>query len=314
MPVEQEKQGLGDGSVDRLAAWSGTGHAGRECTDSTSKPISQGAEVPVTGVNIWPDPWDSVRLGAGIGVPVAIGGELTPEAIAGAQRRAIFCQAHSDVLQVAECESLYAPEVAVGDIPVLPSSGNPYRLLWWSPSVRYVIPAGALRLGRSVRRSIRVNNWVTTVNRDFDGVMAGCRTDREPRWITDEFIEALRALFHVGRVHTVEVWEDSELVGGVFGCSAGHVLIMESAFHRRSDAAKIAIADLVVRSCDAGYNLLDTEIRSDYTIRMGAVPISRDDYLPYVTDDARPFSLAAESRETGYLLERVRELQERNII
>ena len=189
---------------------------------------------------------------------------------------------------------------------MLLSSDNPYRLLWWSPAVRYVIPAGALRLGRSARRSVRCNDWKITIDRDFEGVMAGCRGDREPRWITDELIEALRPLARAGCMHTVEVWERSELVGGVFGFTAGRVLIMESAFHSRPDAAKAAIADMVVRARDAGYRLFDTEVKSSYTVRMGAVPLVRADYLAHLADDTGLSPLAGGSRRASYLLDRVR--------
>jgi leucyl/phenylalanyl-tRNA--protein transferase len=254
------------------------------------------------------DPWRGVRLGPGLGVPVAIGGELTPDAIVGAHQRGIFCQARSDEQQIAESESLYAPDVAAGDIPVLPSPGNPYRLLWWSPPVRYVITRDALRLGRSARRSIRMSDWATTLDRDFDGVMAGCRGTREPRWMTDDLIAALRVLVGLGRVHTAEVWRGSELVGGAFAMTVGHVLIMESAFRREPDAAKVAIADLIVRASAAGYRVFDTEVRSDYTVRMGAVPLPRAEYLGYLGREVTLSPIPAERREAAYLLGAVKEL------
>lgn len=254
----------------------------------------------------WSDPWNEIHLGEGLGVPVAIGGELTPGALAGAHRRAIFCMPRSDERQIAENESLYGPDVAAGDIPLLPSDDNPYRLLWWSPAVRYVIFPGALRIGRSARRSIRCSAWTTTLDQYFDGVMTGCRDGREPRWMTDELIQALSALAYAGYVHTVEVWEASELVGGVFGFSAGGVLVMESMFHRRPDAAKIAVVDMAVRAADAGYSLLDTEVKSDYTVRMGAVPLPRADYLKHIGDDTGLRSLAPGPRTASYLLDRVR--------
>ncbi len=104
-----------------------------------------------------------------------------------------------------------------GDIPLLSSNGNSYATLWWSPAVRYVIPVGKLHLGHSLRQTIRRNDWVTTLDAEFDGVIAGCRGDRKPRWITDELVEALRALKQAGWVHTAEVWNDDQLIGGLFG-------------------------------------------------------------------------------------------------
>lgn len=233
------------------------------------------------GSPVLTDPWTGVQLGDGYGVPVAIGGDLTPGAILGAHHRAVFCQARSDQRQITESEATYAPDVSAGDIPVLPSTGmgSPYGILWWSPPVRYVIPPASVRLGRSLRRSIRDSDWHTTLNTDFDGVMAGCRGDREPRWMTDDLIEALRVLATAGWVHTIEVWDGSDLIGGLFGCAVGGVFIMESAFHRAPDAAKVAVADLASRVAGGSITLLDTEVKSDYTVRMGAFAMSREDYL-----------------------------------
>jgi leucyl/phenylalanyl-tRNA---protein transferase len=225
------------------------------------------------------DPWAQVRLGDGRGVPVAIGGKLTPGAVLGAHRRAVFCQPRSDQQEIARGEATYAPDVRAGDIPLLPSSGDPYATLWWSPAVRYVIPINEVHLTRSLRRTIHGHDWTTTLDNDFDGVIAGCRGDREPRWITDELIAALRALKQAGWVHTIEVWAGDQLIGGLFGCAVGRVFVMESAFHRMTGAGKVAIADMARRAQGSGIVFLDTEVKSAYTIQMGARPVSREAYL-----------------------------------
>jgi leucyl/phenylalanyl-tRNA--protein transferase len=248
------------------------------------------------------DPWTNVHLGDGYGVPVAIGGELTPGAILGAHHRAVFCQARCDQRQIAANESTYGPDVSVGDVPLLSSTGNPYSILWWSPAVRYVIPTDNVHLGRAARRSIRTNDWQTTLDTDFDGVIAGCRRDREPRWLTDELVESLRVLAEANWVHTVEVWEDSELIGGLFGCSAGSVFVMESAFHARPDAAKVAVADTASRVADAGITLLDTEVKSDYTVRMGAFAMPRRDYLSHLSACSGTGLIRGDRRSARYLL------------
>jgi leucyl/phenylalanyl-tRNA---protein transferase len=251
------------------------------------------------------DPWTNVQLGDGFGVPVAIGGDLTPSAILGAHRRAVFCQARSDQAQISESEATYAPDVHAGDIPVLrgDSVRSPYGILWWSPADRYVIRVGDVHLGRTVRKSIRSNDWHTTVDRDFEGVMNGCRGDREPRWMTDELIEALRVLATANWVHTIEVWDGSELIGGLFGCAVGGVFIMESAFHRRPDAAKVAVADLAARAADGSITLLDTEVKSDYTVRMGALAMPREEYLTHLFPADQPGSIRSERRCAQYLLD-----------
>jgi leucyl/phenylalanyl-tRNA--protein transferase len=157
-------------------------------------------------------------------------------------------------------------------------------------------------MSRSLRKSIRTHDWVTTLDADFDGVIDGCRGDREPRWITDELMAALRALKEAGWVHTVEVWSDDRLIGGLFGCAMGSVFIMESAFHRTSDAAKVAIADLAVRAGASGITLLDTEVKNDYTLQLGAQPMSREDYVAELGTRAGPTEIQADRRYAQHLL------------
>lgn len=252
---------------------------------------------------LFTDPWSQFPIGAGLGVPVAIGGGVTPGALLGAYRRAIFCQPRCDQDEIARDEATYAPDVRAGDIPVLPGNNNPYATLWWSPAVRYVIPAGKLHMSRSLRQTIRRNDWVTTFDAEFDGVMAGCRSDRKPRWITDELVEALRVLKHAGWVHTAEVWANDQLIGGLFGWALGSVFVMESAFHRAPDAAKVAIADLARRAGSSGITLLDTEVKSKYTLQLGASPISREEYLIQLEGCTGPRTIQADSKRAQYLLD-----------
>lgn len=225
------------------------------------------------------DPWSGIELGPAIGVPAAIGGELTPQTLMAAYHRGLLCQPRSDPAEISRNEVAYGPDVRAGHIPVLPGAGNPYALLWWSPHDRYVIPAERIHIGRTLRRAIRDCSWTTTVDADFAGVMAGCRGHREPRWLTDELIAVHEALRSQGKTRTVEVWEGSRLIGGLFGRSLGKVFIMDSAFHVKPHASKVAIADLSRRAAAAGYALLDAQVRTEYTIQLGAVPISSREYL-----------------------------------
>jgi leucyl/phenylalanyl-tRNA--protein transferase len=258
------------------------------------------------GAPSFADPWAEVRLGDGLGVPVAIGGDLTPGTLLGAHRRAVFCQPRSSPDEVIRNETTYAPDVRAGDIAVLPSSGNPYATLWWSPPVRYVIPVSQVHLSRSLRRTIRVHDWITTLDADFDGVIAGCRIGREPCWITDELVAALRALKDAGWVHTVEVWESGQLIGGLFGMAVGNVFIGESAFYREPDASKVAIADVASRARGGGMTIVDAEIKSTHTLQLGACPMSREDYLLHLESRTRAAAIQTGSRRAGDLLETVR--------
>jgi leucyl/phenylalanyl-tRNA--protein transferase len=255
------------------------------------------------------DPWPQLALGDGLGAPIAIGGELTAGSVLGAHRRAVFCQPRCDQYEIARDQATYAPDVRAGDIPILPGEGNPYATLWWSPAVRYVIPVRNIRISRSLRRTIRTSDWATTLDADFDGIIAGCRGDRKPRWITDELVVVLLTLKDAGCVHTVEVWEGEQLVGGLFGCVAGSVFVMESAFHRVPDASKVAIVDLAWRARDGGITLLDTEVKSNYTIQLGACPMPRQEYLTHAGADPGPVTIRGGRQSARRLLESPTSLQ-----
>ncbi|HEY3871337.1 MAG TPA: hypothetical protein VGM10_23455 [Actinocrinis sp.] len=225
------------------------------------------------------DPWADVELGFGLGAPVAIGGRLTPERLLAGYHRALFCQSRTDAGEIETNRALYGPDVRAGDITVLPGDADPYSLLWWSPEVRYVMRVDEVCLGRTSRRTLRTSTWTTTVDADFDGVIAGCRGDREPCWITDELVAALRVLRNRGWVRTVEVWDGDRLVGGLFGCALDGVFVMDSAFHVEPEAAKAAIADLARRLAPGGTTLMDAQVKTDYTVRMGAHAMPRHEYL-----------------------------------
>lgn len=231
-----------------------------------------------THFTIGTDPWEKVALGSGIGVPVAIGGELTPETLLGAYRRGIFCQPRDDHASIADNERTYAPDVVAGDIPLLPGPGNPYATLWWSPATRYVIPVGEIHLGRTLHKTLRAAPWTTTVNTAFPDVITACGTARQPRWLTGRLTEALHTLNAAGWVKSIEVWHDDELVGGLFGCCMDGAFTMDSTFHTRTGASKTAIADLANRTSGGTISLLDAQVRTEYTTRMGARPLPRDAY------------------------------------
>jgi leucyl/phenylalanyl-tRNA--protein transferase len=226
-----------------------------------------------------PVEWDRLTLGDGIGVPVAIGGDLTPELLLAAHRRGVFCLPRCEPADIAHNRATYEPDVLAGDIALLPSASDPYARLWWSPTTRYVLPVGEVHLGRTLRRTIRASGWTTTVDRDLDAVLDACRAARSPQWITPELTDCLRALHGEGWVRSVEVWNGSRLVGGLFGLALGEVFVMSSAFHTEPDAAKAAIADLAHRAAAGGVRLLDAQVRTDYTVRLGARGIPRQEYL-----------------------------------
>ncbi|MFF2013143.1 leucyl/phenylalanyl-tRNA--protein transferase [Streptomyces sp. NPDC058195] len=233
------------------------------------------AQVPAPSLEFWPE----ATLGMGLGVPVAIGGDLSPESLLAAHHHGVFCLPRSEADDLAEAEATYSPDVQTGDIPVLPSTANPYGTQWWSPYLRYVIPTDEIRLGRTVRKKIRGSSWTTRVNEDFTGVLDACRGDRKPRWITETLVDCLKDLHQDGWVKSIEVWEGGDLIGGLFGFALDQVFVMSSTFSRRPHAAKIAIADLARRTDLGNIRLLDAQGHNDYTVSVGARGIPRAEYL-----------------------------------
>ncbi|MEK2490876.1 leucyl/phenylalanyl-tRNA--protein transferase [Kitasatospora purpeofusca] len=214
--------------------------------------------------------------------PAAFGGDLAPGTLLAAYRRGLFPLPAADAYASAFSEARYEEEVEAGRIALLPGPGqaDPYALAWWSPDPRPVLAAGGVRLGSKLSRLLRNRlDWTTTADAAFEQVLAACAEGREPPWLTRDLREALTALHRLGAAHSVEVWEEGELIGGVFGTAAGPVLSLDSMFHRRPDAARVAVADLAARFAAAGGRLLDAQWDSPHVRSLGAAPLPRSDYL-----------------------------------
>ena len=124
--------------------------------------------------------------------------------------------------------------------------------------------------------------WAFSLDRDFEGVMRRCAEPgpgRPTTWITSDFVAAYTELHRLGVAHSVEVYENDELVGGLYGVSIGGFFGGESMFHRRPDASKAAVAHLVQHLRDRGFSLLDAQVPTPHLASLGAVEISRDEYL-----------------------------------
>ncbi len=150
---------------------------------------------------------------------------------------------------------------------------------WWSPDPRGVIDLAGLRVSRSLRRSVR--SYGVTVDTDFAGVVAGCADPgRHGRWITPEIAAAYTELHRLGWAHSVEVWQDGALVGGLYGVAVGGLFSGESMFHRATDASKVALVALVGLLDDGDpRRLLDVQWLTPHLASLGAGQLSRADYL-----------------------------------
>ena len=151
------------------------------------------------------------------------------------------------------------------------------ELFWVEPRNRAIIPLDHFHVSRSLGRTIRSGKFAVTRDRDFAGVIAAC-ADREETWINAELEQAMLALHASGYAHSMEVWSEDELVGGLYGVKLGRAFFGESMFHHARDASKVALVHLVARLIAGGFELLDTQYVTDHLKSFGAVEISRRRY------------------------------------
>lgn len=167
---------------------------------------------------------------------------------------------------------------ASGWFPMAVAQGD---IRWYSPDPRGVIPLETFHAPRRLARTLRQQRFEIRVNTDFRGVITACadRADADGNWIDTEIVESYCALHAQGYAHSVEVWRDAALVGGLYGVSLRGAFFGESMFHRTSDASKIALVALVERLRARGYVLLDTQWVTEHLVQFGAVEIPRRRYL-----------------------------------
>jgi len=161
-------------------------------------------------------------------------------------------------------------------------AGRRGQLGWWSPDPRGIIPLDGLRVSRSLRASCR--RYAVTVDEAFAAVVEGCADPRRSgAWIGRDIRRAYGRLAAEGIAHSVEVWDpaDGELVGGLYGVSIGGLFAGESMFHRATDASKVALVALVRLLTEDGVagRLLDTQWTTPHLRSLGAVDVSRSEYL-----------------------------------
>ena len=155
-------------------------------------------------------------------------------------------------------------------------------LAWFSPDPRAVIELDGLHVSRRLARRIRRGQFQVTLNRDFAGVISGCsapRRDDSGTWITPEICAAYQRLHELGYAHSVEVWSEARLVGGLYGVALGGMFAGESMFHRARDASKIALFCLQAHLRQRGFTLFDIQQQTNHSKSMGAVEISRAAFL-----------------------------------
>ncbi len=184
---------------------------------------------------------------------LAAGGDLSPQRLVAAYRRGIF-----------------------------PWYGDDQPILWWTPDPRTVLVPEAVRISRSLRKTLNKGIFEVTMDTAFEEVVAACaapRGDDQGTWITREMYNAYNRLHRLGWARSVECWRHGELVGGLYGVAIGRVFFGESMFSRESDASKVALVHL----CRMDYELIDCQIESDHLFRLGAQTMPRAQFLRHVT-------------------------------
>ena len=153
---------------------------------------------------------------------------------------------------------------------------------WVEPKKRGILPLDRFRLSRSLAKTIRSDRFTVTADRAFAQVVSQCAEhtdDRPDTWINPAIEEAYADLHRRGHAHSIETWHDGRLVGGLYGVSLGGAFFGESMFSRASNASKVALAHLVARLKVGGFRLLDCQFITDHLKSLGAIEVTRDDYV-----------------------------------
>lgn len=217
--------------------------------------------VPILGAvpDAFPDPSSALRRPNGL---LAMGGDLSPERLLAAYRRGIF--------------------------PWF-SAGEP--ILWWSPDPRLVLRPTAFKLTRSLRKRVRAAGWRVSCDTAFLPVIHACahtpRPGQDGTWIVPEMIAAYVRMHRAGIAHSVEVWDGSRLVGGLYGLAIGNMYFGESMFSAVPDASKAALWALCARLQSWGWPLIDCQQETAHLVSLGAEVMPRAEFVSTIAELTR---------------------------
>lgn len=156
-------------------------------------------------------------------------------------------------------------------------------ILWWSPSERMVVNPHDYKVSKSLRNIINRNIFEVTINKDFEAVIKNCqkieRKEQDGTWISNEVIKSYTKLHQLGKAMSFEVWQNGELVGGLYGVDLENVFCGESMFSKVSNASKVAFVKLIDYLKQNNYKLLDCQVHNDHLEKLGAFEISRESFI-----------------------------------
>ena len=158
-------------------------------------------------------------------------------------------------------------------------------ILWWSPDPRTVVFPQNLHISKSLRKTLRKGTYRVSFDTCFTRVMRACaetRADAAGTWIGEDIIAGYSALHKRGLAHSVEVWQDNELVGGLYGMALGKIFYGESMFSRADNASKVGFAHLVRQLIAWDFQLIDCQVASDHLFSLGAVEITREEFQKFL--------------------------------
>jgi leucyl/phenylalanyl-tRNA--protein transferase len=156
------------------------------------------------------------------------------------------------------------------------TDGEP--ILWWSPDPRTVLYPKKIKVSRSLKKVLKKKHYSVSFDHDFEAVIEGCaapRANSPGTWLVPEMIDAYREQHQLGLAHSVEVWHNNELVGGLYGMAIGSVFFGESMFSRATDSSKVALVHLSRRLTQWGFKMIDCQVYTKHLASLGAEEIPR---------------------------------------
>lgn len=172
---------------------------------------------------------------------------------------------------------------------IFPWYSEDLPILWHSPDPRCVIGVDRVHAGRTIRRTIAKRIYEVRFDTAFECVIDACRkiprAGQDGTWITSDMVDAYLHLHRLGYAHSVEAWEQGELVGGLYGVSVGRVFFGESMYALRPDASKIALLTLAARLAKWGFRIIDSQVATPQTLALGAEEWPRDLFLKVLAED-----------------------------
>ncbi len=192
----------------------------------------------------------------------------------------LSCMAARDILNREVTPQVLLKAYACGIFPMAESEDDP-QLYWIEPVSRGLLPLNGVLLPKRLARTLRQSTYEVRIDTNFEGVIAGCAASRPGRrttWINGQIRNLYGDLFSSGHCHTVEVWHDGALVGGLYGVALGGAFFGESMFSTMTDTSKIALMYLCARLIHGGFTLLDTQFVTDHLRQFGTIEVDRPEF------------------------------------